>query len=211
MVALTLVIAAAVGKSLSSVKTHKIAPVASKVKSTFSKLASNNKSGFVAAGPSFLRRRSRKEVQKRCARKSLPRVLAPLPADIGDSLVEQVEDGLAKLHADDSESDKASNISHSTTHSGSTLVVSDESKTFLFLSEKTTDAVALGDRVAINLKVELGEVLSDPVYAREALSASELALFEIKVVPRTVFPDEDYYVAPSLVPLAGYDLPDEVQ
>ncbi|KAI0367902.1 hypothetical protein BV20DRAFT_999752 [Pilatotrama ljubarskyi] len=206
MVTLTVVIASAVGKSLASVKTQKLAPVASKVKSTFSKLASNHKAGVVAAGSNRLRRRSRKEVERRCARKSLPRVLAPFPDDLHVSLVTEVEDELLRLHADDS--DKASKASHSTGDSESTLLGSDESKMYLFSSDKIT--VADLETSAVDFEVE-GEAPSHFVHAREAFSAAELALFEIKVVPKVVLPQEDYYTAEGLVPIAGYDVPEDVQ
>ncbi|KAI0631695.1 hypothetical protein C8Q77DRAFT_153714 [Trametes polyzona] len=216
MVAFSVIVAAAVGKSLvtiNAVKTRRVAPLASKVKSSFSKLASGHKAG-VTAGHNLLRRRTRKDMHRRRPCESLPRVLAPLPEDIHGSLAAEVEEELLKLQADN---DKASDDTHTSTDShssdsDSTLAVCDEFGALPIITyDNIVEAGGLMECVPVDFQDMLdGEAQKDLVYTREAFSVSEVALFEIKLVAQTALPMEDYYapaIGPEgLVPQAGYDL-----
>ena len=60
-------------------------------------------------------------------------MLDPLPGDLGDSLVAQIEDELSRLQAEGN--DKASEDSHSSHETESTLIGSDESYKFMKYKE----------------------------------------------------------------------------
>ncbi len=153
MVSFAIVVTAAIGKSMASVnavKARRVAPMAAKVKSSFSKIVSGHKPGAVTSDANRLRsRRARaKDFPKRRPRESLPvishsffcpppcltdcapqRVLAPLSEDIHTSLVDEIEEELQRRV----DADKASveSTPSADSHSEeSTLVGSDELKRF---------------------------------------------------------------------------------
>ncbi|EIW52942.1 uncharacterized protein TRAVEDRAFT_24307 [Trametes versicolor FP-101664 SS1] len=208
MVSFAIVITAAIGRSMASVnavKARRVAPVAAKVKSSISKIVSGHKPGAVSSDANRLRsRRSRaKDLPKRRPRESLPRVLAPLSEDIHTSLVDEIEEELQRrADADKASVESAPSVdSHS---EESTLVGSDELKIF----PSVIDIIAKSGEIVQCIPVELeleedGGAVKDLVYSKEAFTASELALYEIKVVPTVVLPKLDYYAAAEgLVPLA---------
>ncbi|KAI0667458.1 hypothetical protein C8Q78DRAFT_1082178 [Trametes maxima] len=205
MVTVTVIVSAAIGKSLASVKAYKIAPVASKVKSSISKLASSHKASISAAGNNLLRRHSRRD-RKRAPRKSLPWTLDPLPQDTCAPLLAEVQGELAKMYPD---SDKESEHSHSS--DASTLVGSHETQTFSYPLSRSSSF----DKAKIVGVVEclVGDTTFDPqspdelVLPREDMYAQEIALYKIRVVPQAASNtlQEDYFSAKSLESLPGYD------
>ncbi|CDO68514.1 hypothetical protein BN946_scf184998.g11 [Trametes cinnabarina] len=205
MVSFTVIVSSAV------VKGARFGTMASKVKSTFSKLS---KPGVVPVTANRLRRRRpHRELRKRASRKSLPSVLAPLPDDLATPLLTQFEAGLSMLPL---EVDVVSDDSHSSQGTESTLVDSDtaeESKKrshSSFTRSKAAQNVAAvtSSPTATDLRYD---ATNDVFYAREEANASELALSEIKVVAKDILPQEEYYAAEGLVPTEGYEISLEVQ
>ncbi|KAI0641747.1 hypothetical protein C8Q79DRAFT_1014160 [Trametes meyenii] len=203
MVTVTVIVSAAIGKSLASVKAHKIAPMATKVKSSISKLASSHKASIAAAGNSLLRRHSRRD-RKRAPRKSLPWTLDPLPEDACTPLLAEVQGELAKMFPD---SDKESEHSHPESDA-STLVGSHEAQAFPCALAGSSSY----DKAKIVGVVEclVGDTTFDPespdelLLPREDMYAQEIALYKIRVVPQVASPPEDYF-SKGLEPLPGYD------
>ncbi|KAH9851570.1 hypothetical protein C2E23DRAFT_886426 [Lenzites betulinus] len=166
----------------------------------------NHLKGVVSSGGHRLRLRvGANGRRKRCPRISLPRVLAPLPDDISTSLVDEVHHALSALHRTDN--DKVSDDAHSSHGSDFTLVGLKSGMQTPMGSEGTA---ADSNHVSTDLAGKLTDI-GELVYSKEDFSASELALFEIKVVPKVVLPQEDYSAAEGLVPLAGYECVLEIQ
>ncbi|KAI0331565.1 hypothetical protein GY45DRAFT_1322160 [Cubamyces sp. BRFM 1775] len=200
MVTFTVIVNYAIVKPLASVKGRKLKLATSKVKSTLTRLASSHKPGVVPSNTNRLRS-PRRERGKRVPRQSLPRVLDPLPEDLGGSLVAQIEDELSRLQCEGS--DKESEDSHSTHETESTLIGSDESYKFMKFKEVTE--CVLGNTELDN---DDSDVL---VYAKEVKNSSELELFAIKIVPQVALPEEDYYSGPGgLVAAEGLLVAQEV-
>ncbi|OSC96991.1 hypothetical protein PYCCODRAFT_1472180 [Trametes coccinea BRFM310] len=204
MVTFTVIIASAAANG------GRLGTMASKVKSTFSKLS---KPGVIRANSNRLRRRlARQEIRKRTPRQSLPRTLDPLPEDLCVPLLTQFEDGLSRLHGN---ANMISNDSHSSHDTESTLVDSDSED----LKKDVVDCVVRAKAVdelkvakCLPTEAELNyDAVNDIFYAREEADPSELALFEIKVVSKVVLPQEDYYSAEGLVPADGYEVSLEIQ
>ncbi|KAI9059459.1 hypothetical protein FKP32DRAFT_1761051 [Trametes sanguinea] len=194
------------------VNAGRLGTMASKVKSTFSKLS---KPGVIRANSNrLLRRRTRQGIRKRTPRQSLPSTLDPLPEDLCVPLLTQFEAGLSRLRGD---GDVTSNDSHSSHDTDSTLVGSDneeckkEKDVEHRIAQAGTDSVLEVVR-CLPTEAELNyDAVNDVFYAREEADPSELALFEIKVVSKVVPPQEDYYSAEGLVPADGYEISLEVQ
>ncbi|KAI8976392.1 hypothetical protein BD414DRAFT_539375 [Trametes punicea] len=209
MATLTVILNSTVLKPLASVKGRGLRPMA-KVKSTFSKFT---KPGVV---PSDTRRLRRQDLRKRVPRKSLPRVLDPLPEDLCVPLLKQVEDELFRLHVD---GDKASDDACSSHMSEFTLFDTGDSKSkgsvpAYIMKDPTVGDTEVSSHIMNNTMVvqrtptgpELGyDPVNDLFYARETLDAAELALFEIKVVPPVSLPVEDYYSGEAIIPTEGYE------
>ncbi|KAI0826729.1 hypothetical protein BC628DRAFT_1418815 [Trametes gibbosa] len=67
-----------------------------------------------------------------------------------------------------------------------------------------TEGTADGHSISADLAHNITDI-KDLVYSKEEFSVSELALFEITLVPKFTPPQEDYSPAEALVPLAGYE------
>ncbi|KAL7278054.1 hypothetical protein ACG7TL_008018 [Trametes sanguinea] len=201
MVTFTVVFSSAVANG------GRLGTMASKVKSTFSKLS---KPGVIRANSNRLRRRrTRQEMRKRTPRQSLPRTLDPLPEDLCVPLLTQFEDGLSRLQGD---GDIISNDSHSSHDTESTLVDSDNEnvKKGRVVRAEAVDELKVAKCLPTEAELSY-DAVNDVFYAREEADPSELALFEIKVVSKVVLPQEDYYSAEGLVPADGYEVSLEIQ